>query len=403
MVRVSWARRGALAAVLVACSCEALVGVDRNQQAADGGTVMACGNGSVDPGEACDVGIIAGDGACPADCDDGNSCTADTLLGAGCAAHCLHDPLPNCCGNGRLDQGESCDDANQQDFDGCSRDCRFERVLVMDSLDITASDEGCDLDGDGIVDNGLSAAMNDNAREFTSTYLTNSQLHSHRLVALWLMAGTDSSMQTGWGSGFVVGQDLDQSLDDNYGGSEPFAVRAENLDAQGRLALPLQGIAPGGALMASAIAMNQPIPNKDDSAISLVINGAIASGTLMSDSSGPTAFDGRLCGVLGAVSLYRFRNETSLGPGETLLDLLVLGLDGLGYLITPTQPEVDVDADGLERFVDTDGDHVIDLCIDGNGTQIVGMTCPEDPRIADGYSFAYDWTAVRAVLAGRAH
>ena len=103
----------------------------------DGGA-MACGNGLVDPGEACDPAIVATDsGACPvaADCDDHNPCTTDVVDGtaAQCSARCVHNSVTACgpadgccatgctpvsdadcsatCGNGTVDGPESCDKA----------------------------------------------------------------------------------------------------------------------------------------------------------------------------------------------------------------------------------------------------------------------------------------------------
>jgi cysteine-rich repeat protein len=64
-----------------------------------------CGNGIVDPGEAC---------------DDGNHVDGD-----GCSADCTSDET---CGNGITDQAthEQCDDHNLESHDGCSSRCRFE-------------------------------------------------------------------------------------------------------------------------------------------------------------------------------------------------------------------------------------------------------------------------------------
>lgn len=52
-----------------------------------------CGDGVIDPGESCD-------GDCPINCDDGDPCTTDTLLGS--AAHCsvTCSNVPNCPGQG---------------------------------------------------------------------------------------------------------------------------------------------------------------------------------------------------------------------------------------------------------------------------------------------------------------
>jgi hypothetical protein len=56
----------------------------------DGDCSATCGDGRVDPGESCDTAIAQGrPGACPSVCDDGQPCTADTLLSAGtCHARC---------------------------------------------------------------------------------------------------------------------------------------------------------------------------------------------------------------------------------------------------------------------------------------------------------------------------
>jgi hypothetical protein len=105
----------------------------------DGGAPpAACGNGVVDPGEACDPAVVAPIiGACPvaADCDDHNPCTSDSLDGtaAQCSARCAHSSVTACgpvdgccdtgctpvsdadcsatCGNGSVDGAESCDKA----------------------------------------------------------------------------------------------------------------------------------------------------------------------------------------------------------------------------------------------------------------------------------------------------
>jgi cysteine-rich repeat protein len=89
-----------------------------------------CGNKKLDPGEACDKAITAGQpGACPslADCDDKNKCTTDSVTGsaADCSAECSHAPIASCCGNGQVEAGEQCDDGNVSDKDGCSNACKL--------------------------------------------------------------------------------------------------------------------------------------------------------------------------------------------------------------------------------------------------------------------------------------
>jgi hypothetical protein len=124
------------------------------------------------------------------------------------------------------------------------------------------------------------------------------------------------------------------------------------------------------------------------------------AGTLEADASGPTRLVVMQCGGRAARSWALLPNTSGLGGGSTLLDLIVLGADFLGFHATPTQPDLDVDNDGLEVMMDTDGDHRIDLCIDGSGTQIFGTDCPMDPRIADSISEATQEEYVGAVLAG---
>jgi hypothetical protein len=55
-----------------------------------GGTDPLCGNGVLDPGETCDPSVKSA--PCPtlADCDDGEPCTNDVILGAPCHQECAH-------------------------------------------------------------------------------------------------------------------------------------------------------------------------------------------------------------------------------------------------------------------------------------------------------------------------
>jgi cysteine-rich repeat protein len=155
----------------------------------------ACGDGVVDPGEACDdgnaqscdgcsatceteIGHVCGDGIlnpdCGEQCDDGN-----TDPGDGCDANCASelcgdgvldpgeecddgntDPGDGCdencelelCGNGVLDPGEECDDGNTDPGDGCNEDCELE-ACGNGVLDVG---EECD-DGNGMSCDGCSS------------------------------------------------------------------------------------------------------------------------------------------------------------------------------------------------------------------------------------------------------
>jgi cysteine-rich repeat protein len=91
-----------------------------------------CGNGIVDPDEACDDGNTVGGDRCSADCRSNETCgngvkdpgevcdDRNTRAGDGCSADCRSDET---CGNGVKDLAEECDDHNTTGGDGCEPDC----------------------------------------------------------------------------------------------------------------------------------------------------------------------------------------------------------------------------------------------------------------------------------------
>lgn len=126
---------------LVRCVADSPVTVCRNGDGccAPGCTALddddcapVCGNGALEPGEACDTGIGSGPGACPVSCTAPDACDIATPVGTGCDVTCMvigsittctdgdgccapgcssandDDCAPDC-GNGRLDPGETCD------------------------------------------------------------------------------------------------------------------------------------------------------------------------------------------------------------------------------------------------------------------------------------------------------
>jgi len=80
---------------------------------------VTCGNGTVDAGETC---------------DDGNAIDGD-----GCDSNCT----VTACGNGIVTAGEECDDGNTLDGDACPSTCAFTELDCADCID---------NDGDGLVD-----------------------------------------------------------------------------------------------------------------------------------------------------------------------------------------------------------------------------------------------------------
>ncbi len=104
-----------------------------------------CGNGVIEPGETCDNN-------CPANCNDGNACTTDTMSGSAtnCTAACTNTPItvcqggdgccaPGCnstndndcsasCGNGVKEGNETCDGAD------CPTSCDDGNACTKDTL-----------------------------------------------------------------------------------------------------------------------------------------------------------------------------------------------------------------------------------------------------------------------------
>ena len=113
-----------------------------------------------DDGDACTINTACHQGTCSGekrDCNDGKSCTEDTcdpkkgcnsalkkdgaacLLGGQCSKGICSSMLT--CGNGKLDQGETCDDGNKNPCDNCNNTC-------------SGSNAGQKLQGTATIGNG---------------------------------------------------------------------------------------------------------------------------------------------------------------------------------------------------------------------------------------------------------
>lgn len=130
-----------------------------------------CGDGKLGSTETCDP-----PGSCPTVCDDADICTLDALLGSpqACNVVCMHSPIvacvadgccpmgcegagdPDCvvCGNGLVESGEECDDANTDNTDACLDTCVS--ATCGDGF-IWAGTETCD-DGNAVGGDGCSAS-----------------------------------------------------------------------------------------------------------------------------------------------------------------------------------------------------------------------------------------------------
>jgi len=121
-----------------------------------------CGDGVVDPGEACDDGNTADGDACTPSCGPPTCGDGIVQLGESCDdgnTDATDDCLPSClhafCGDRAVRAGvEACDDGNASDTDGCTRDCAL--AFCGDGF-VHAGVEACD-DGNSIDDDGCDNA-----------------------------------------------------------------------------------------------------------------------------------------------------------------------------------------------------------------------------------------------------
>lgn len=201
----------------------------------------------------------------------------------------------------------------------------------------------------------------------------------------------DDAMSVGWYT--LVDDDADPA--DNFvaGAPETFSVAPLSLTEDGAPALEfVDGTLAGGHVFAAGLGaldgatLGVPLPVSD---LELEGDLVVSSGALQSLE------EGRLRGAV-AVSLLALSPNLLYGtcPGATLLDVFVTGCGFFGQ-----QPDSDRDGDGLEKLYDDDDDGTIDRCVDGDGTEILGTYCAQDPAIADGYTLVLVVHGVGATLA----
>ena len=107
----------------------------------------------------CDDNVVCTVDSCNADsgcsnvpddgvCASGKICTEDKCDPA--QDGCVAEVVPDCCGNGIIEDQEDCDDGNDVDGDGCSAECKA-KMDGIDCMDILAKDDAA-TDGIYVID-----------------------------------------------------------------------------------------------------------------------------------------------------------------------------------------------------------------------------------------------------------
>lgn len=463
MTRVGWATLWVFAGVCTACGESHTAGGDDagaitfDAELPDAGPPSVCGNGRLEPRERCDDGNTESNDGCDETCaresycgdgtidegevcDDGNNrsgdgcrsdCASDETCGNGIldiAAGEVCDSTEGCasdcaavegCGDGTVTEPEACDDENTARWDGCDPACRQEVALVMNSLSIAGARAGCDLNGNGNPDNAFARALGFLTAAIGP--LIQTAIAGENSILLGFLGLDDPSgrndddLRVAW----LFGEDADDDRSNNLNGAGEFFVSPMALEDDGSPITSVQSRVMGAALEGGP--EDIPIPV---GVVPIELKQGHIQGTTVAAFGELYAIeDGLLCGgistglfsLIGAFAGMALETAPPCAGTEPagILDLIVAGGTATAHLsdapiplqFTATPPDLDLDGDGLETFlIESDGPEgcqpVIIACIDGDGTREDGRNCAGNPAMADGYSAAFEFTAIHATISG---
>lgn len=302
-------------------------------------------------------------------------------------------------------------------------------AFIVEQIALAERNRGFDIDGrcdqNGCVDNilwPLGELANDQIRQ---------GLLGGESLLLIELAGLDDEPYTGYDESLTVKVYGAEDADEPFFPANNFSVPPGHdkccefkINSESLVSPPPQARARAPAeLERGRIRSLAPVPIQFTLTVGqephpvVRLENVLLNGRITRDLS--TIQQGLLGGAIPVTTLFNTENPycktaNPRCPGmfadSTLLDLVV-GLLG-------PQPDVDLDLDGNECLLDTNGDRTIDLCCDGRGvgpicdrnTKDCGgrkvepsdpsnpSSCAAPPQIDDGYSLALEFSALRAKI-----
>jgi hypothetical protein len=255
------------------------------------------------------------------------------------------------------------------------------RTYILDRLAISGPGQGYDLTGDGQPDNAMAFLGNLANAGFQASITTGATMYMFHLSP-WM--ADVSSAPDDLELDFYQGIDADDDASNNVGGEGAFAVPAEQFDVS---------CTPTSRFQDVTLHDDTVTASRDLWSFVLPTYGTLEfEDMLLEIDLAPDMASFR--GTAGAVWSYcSLARAPFPGPDPgSFLDLMVNAFASLAV------PDVDRDGDGIERVIGNG--ETVARCIDGDGAEILGPSCACDPRMVDGYSIAFEGTAVPARITG---
>lgn len=421
------------------------------------GQSEVCANGTDDDCDPATPDVFDGDAdghACDVDCDDADPgvgaaepevCTGGLDEDCDGDIDCLDDDcqnVPPCldCGDGQLQVDEDCDDANVCQYDGCNG-CVLEQAVVLTSLDLEAR-AGFDLDnadGDDNIYTGVDNEFNLGIMyqfliDMFVNNVINGYIESGSIIHVFTLGDLDNVPFDGTGTpGYeddpeivvtgYVGTDPDcpanpspvpwidpanipwslYSDSDFFSGCDPLAMVDDTYDSANGIypanTDPAQPPAPFIHVHAPWISINPT----SGWVGSLEFYNVYIEGSVINDGSVITGIqDGEIGAILPASSLYSITVGSAQCPTALHAILAYVG-----------QPDQDTEGNGTRDRINytcsgfcgsacmSDTVTITGCTDDETGEVIPGSDCVLDPRIRDGYSAGFTFTALSVHITGQ--